>query len=301
MTRRLLWGLIVLLLVTNLTTIAVWTFDRSDDSDSDGSFSVNLNKKEPVASVAGEDISYDKWTNKLEERYGKQVLKDMVDRELVLNLAEEHDLELNDKLIERELSLLLTMGGILTKEQIEKNRETWEEDVRYRLFLEELLTRGISVGDNQIEEYYNNYKDQYEFIESIQLSHILVDDRQTAERIVTELEDGASFNSLAKEYSVDEDSRNDGGYLGYFTSSSSFLSADYYDKAMDMSEHTYSDPFLTGNGVAIIYLHQLLPSISFSYDELKNHIRREIALEEIKTTISADPLWNELDVDWVYE
>ncbi|WP_226038341.1 peptidylprolyl isomerase [Aquibacillus saliphilus] len=298
MTRRLLWGIIILLFVTNLTTLVVWINSSGDPAED---FSVSVNKKEPVATIAGEDISYKEWANQLEDKFGEQVLKDMIDKKLVFQLAEEQNLNLNDKLIERELSLLYTMDGILTKEQIEKKREEWIEDIRYRYFMEELLTKNVDVSENEIAAYYDSYKNQYEFSESIQLSHILVDDQKTAEKIISELESGASFNLLAREYSIDEETKSDGGYLGYYTEGSNFLPSDYYNKAMDMEEHTYSQPFLTAKGVAIIYLHRLLPEVSFTYGELKNHIRREVALEQVETIISANPLWIEADIEWIYE
>ncbi|MDL4840505.1 peptidylprolyl isomerase [Aquibacillus rhizosphaerae] len=299
MTRKLLLGMVILLLVTNLTTVAVWINDRAGGTNED--FSIEVDKKNPVATVGNQEIKYREWTNALESEYGKEILTTMINKEVVYQLAEEKNIEISNKLIERELSLLYTMHGVMSKDEIEKRKAEWTEEITYRLYLEALLTEAVEVPEILIDDYYEDNQNQYEFVESIQLSHVLVNDKATADRFISELEDGATFASLAREYSVDEDSRNAGGYLGFFTADSDYLPSGYYDKAMEMKEHSYSDPFLVGNEVAIIYLHRMLPDVSFTYDELKVQIKRELALEQIEANISASSLWEELSIEWIYE
>lgn len=298
MTRKFLWGVIIVLLVTNLTTLAIWMNERNGSVND--LFGLGLRKGDPVATIGDQDISYEVWAKSLEGKYGKQVLKDLVNKDLVFRLAEREGININEKLLERELSLLFTMEGVLTKEEISKKEKEWEKDVTYHLYLKELLTKDIAVSDQEIEEYYSNYKGQYEFEESIQLSHIVVNDTDTADKVISELEDGYSFSALAKEYSLDESSRNDGGYLGFFTKGSEFLPSDYYERAVKLEEHSYSPPFITDEGVVILYLHRLLPSVSFSYEEIKPHIKREIALEQV-SSVEAGHLWEEFGVNWIYE
>ncbi|WP_186575879.1 peptidylprolyl isomerase [Aquibacillus kalidii] len=299
MTRKFLWGVIIILLLTNLLTVAVWMKDRSVNNLS--FLNVDVKEDEPVATIGNSEISSEQWLADLETNYGKQSLKELINKNIVTKLAKDENLEVNSKIIEREISLLLTMKGVLGKEEIERNIKKWTEDIRYRLYLEELFTRDIEIANSEIEEYYEHYKNQYQFQESIQLSHILVKDKETAEKLIRELENGESFESLAKEYSIDENTRLKGGYLGYFTEDSELLPSEYYSKASDMKELSYSDPFLSANGVAIIYLHQLLPSVTFDFEELKSQIRRDLALDKLKSSVNADQLWDQFEVNWVYD
>ncbi|MBM7573175.1 peptidylprolyl isomerase [Aquibacillus albus] len=298
MTRKFLFGVIISLLITNLTTIGVWMVERNQDLSEN--FSVQVNKNEAVATINNKEIFYDDWIGALEGNFGEQVLKDLINKEVVFQLAKEQGIDINQKLIDRELSLLFTMAGVLTHDEIEPQIEKWEQRLLYRLYMEELLTQDISVDEGAIRKYYENHGGQYEFDESIQLSHIIVNDRETAIQITDELNAGASFAALAREYSIDENTKSDGGYLGFYTETTEFLPSDYFSKAIELEEHTYSEPFVTSNGIAILYLHRRLPSISFSYEELKPHMKRELALEEIETVISADLLWDKVDVDWIY-
>ncbi|MDC3417909.1 peptidylprolyl isomerase [Aquibacillus salsiterrae] len=301
MTRKFLWGLIICLLITNLTTLAIWMNEKKITSPVEP-LNGNVDEKRSVATVNGREISYNTWVSKLQEQYGEKVLRDMMDKQIVFQLAEDQGIEISQNLINREVSLLFTMYGVLSSEEIKENEAAWEEDVRYRLSLEELLTADISIDNSEIMDYYEDNRQQYEFDESIQVSHIVVNDLETGNKVYEELEDGASFQALAREYTIDENSRSDGGYLGFFTENNDYLPARYYEKAMEMKEDSYSEPFRTASGeVAILYFHRLLPSITFSYDEIKYHIKRELALEQIKPTITTDPFWDEMDVEWIYE
>lgn len=122
----------------------------------------------------------------------------------------------------------------------------------------------------------------------------------TAKKVEKELDDGASFQLLAKEYSMDEDTKKDGGYLGYFETTSQFLPNGYYEEAKKMKEGTYSEPFKGGTGVSIIFLHRMLPDINFTYKEIKPYLKRELALDKDDQSLTTEPLWNKLDIEWVY-
>ncbi|HLQ71326.1 MAG TPA: peptidylprolyl isomerase, partial [Bacillota bacterium] len=99
----------------------------------------------------------------------------------------------------------------------------------------------------------------------------------------------------------DEDSRDQGGYMGFYDNTSQFLPDAYLDVTKKMEEHTYSEPIQTDEGYAIVYLHSKLPKITFEYDEIKPYVEGELALKESNQDLNADKLWEQLDVDWIYE
>lgn len=302
MSRKLSSGIILLLIITNIVTLIFWRNDGGDGKtlviDKGDS---QQSEEGTLATVGDKTITYDEWIDGLKEEQGKRQLKNMIDREVVQQLAEEKDIQVNDKLINRELALLMTMEGVMTEDEIEKEEEKLRADIEHRYLLEALLADGASVSEDDIRTYYDNYHNQYNFSESIQFSHIIVDDMGTAEKVITELDDGASFQLLAQEYSTDDETKDQGGYLGFYSTTSQFMPSGYSDIAEDMDEHTYSEPFRVGDDVAIIYLHRTLPAYEFEYDEIKDHIKNELALNDLEQSLTVDPLWDELDIDWVYD
>lgn len=302
MTRKFLWGIIVVLLVTNLTTLLIWVNvkGKTNEGTDRSANPIVENKNEPVALVGGEPIEYEEWDQELQRQYGKQVLEDMIDQEIIFQMADEYNIQIQDKLIQRELSLMETMLGVMNQDEIEAKRDEWLDDIRSRFYLEELLTRDIGIDEEEIQSYYNEHEDQYDFIETYQLSQILVRNKDQADKVKKELDEGASFEMLAREYSIDDYTQENGGYLGYFSKESGYLPNVYYEKAQQLSSESYSEPFQTNKGYVLIYVHRKLPSITFSYEEVKRQIKRDLALEYVGDSFSAKPLWEQAQVDWVF-
>ncbi|ASK61689.1 protein secretion protein [Virgibacillus phasianinus] len=299
MSKKLLLGIIVILLITNVATLFFWNKGGEKVVLDDGKKAVNA--KEPVATVDGETISYDAWMSKLRAEHGKEQLKRMVDSEIVDKLADKKGIEISDKVIKRELALLNGSQGPMTPKEAKQKEKEWRKDIIYRYQLGALLTMDTSVPEEKMKSYYDVYKNQYNFTASIKVSHIIVRNMKTAEKVEKELDNGASFSLLAKEYSIDEDTKKDGGYLGYFQTNSQFLPTGYVDTAKKMEEGTYSEPFKSDTGVAIIFLHRMLPDINFTYKEIKPYLKRELAMDKLDQSLTTEPLWNKLDIEWIYD
>ncbi|EUJ63285.1 prsA protein, export protein [Listeria fleischmannii FSL S10-1203] len=62
----------------------------------------------------------------------------------------------------------------------------------------------------QLKEYYKTWKPD------ITVSHILVGDEKTAKEVEAKLKDGAKFSDLAKQYSTDTATKENGGKLDAF-------------------------------------------------------------------------------------
>jgi foldase protein PrsA len=298
MSKKLLLGIIVVLLITNIASLLLW--NQGGDVSVNGNDEKKFSSNEPVATIAGEEISYKQWMDELRTNHGQKQLKAMIDSKAVKQLADEEQIVVDEKLVQRDISFLYTMQGPMTEEEAAKEEEKWREDIVYRYQLQQLLTRDTTIPEEELQNYYNEYGDQYNFSSSLQLSHILVDDFKTAEKVYAELDQGASFGLLAREYSTVE-TKNDGGYLGSIYTSSQFLPSSYEEQATKMDEHNYSEPFQAESGVAILYLHKKLPAIEFTYEEIKPYMESELALQELGQTLNADSLWEKLDVEWIYE
>ncbi|WP_440897240.1 peptidylprolyl isomerase [Amphibacillus sp. Q70] len=295
--RKIILIIILVLITTNVLTFILM---RNGGRDKQYPESGEIDIKKPVATINGEEIYYNDWMYYLETNYGEEGLKEMINHQVVSELADQNDLAVNPEVIDLEVAFLATLAGQLPEDRVETIEQGWRETIEHNLLTDMLFTRDVDVSEGEIQTYYDTYQSQYHFSHRVELSHIVVDDQATADRVYQELEDGADFQALAYEYTIDEDSRAAGGYLGFYTRDSNFLPVDYFDQTNDMEQHSYSEPFLGDQGYVILYLHRELPEIELDYDQLKDYIRVKIAIEELGETPSVRTFWDELDIDWIY-
>lgn len=95
---------------------------------------------------------------------------------------------------------------------------------------------------NSSQEEYSNY---------MRASHILVDDYDTAEKIINKLDDGYDFSKLAKQYSLDTATSESGGDIGYFEEGDMVEEFEEAVKNLNINEYT-SVPVLSDYGYHII-------------------------------------------------
>lgn len=106
------------------------------------------------------------------------------------------------------------------KKFLEESGST-EEDIRFQLEVEQLqqklvqkITKGKDkVTDQQVAAYYNKNKEQFATPETRDLLVILTKTKEQAERAKAALDRGDSWAAVAKRFSIDEASKDQGGKL----------------------------------------------------------------------------------------
>ena len=94
--------------------------------------------------------------------------------------------------------------------------ESFRADIEAQLLSEKIydkVTTDAAVTDAAIAKYYADNKTQYVVAESRDVRHILVKTKAEGDKIYTELKSGGDFAALAKKYSLDPGSKNNGGKL----------------------------------------------------------------------------------------
>ena len=124
------------------------------------------------------------------------------------------------------------------------------------------------VTDDEINKYYEEHKD--EFIKA-DAAHILVEDEETAKEVKNKLDNGESFESLAKEYSKDTASAKNGGELGQFAKGA--MIKEFEDKVFSMNEGEVSEPIKTQFGYHVIKLNSITDSVEDSKEEITKKIK----------------------------
>lgn len=75
----------------------------------------------------------------------------------------------------------------------------------------------LHVAEGEIEEYYNENRQEYMSPDNLQVYAIGVREKEKASELLKRIESGAELESLARKYSVDRKTASKGGDLGHFT------------------------------------------------------------------------------------
>jgi foldase protein PrsA len=255
--------------------------------------------EEVVASVGKSDITRQQWLNELEARYGKDVLKDMIDQKVIKEMADKYHIEVSEKDVEREYRILQTTYSSPSENKKTSERK-WKEHIRNSLLQEEILTRDVKVSKKEMQAYFEKNKELFFIPDAYHVSHIIVKSSNEAENANKELEQGSSFSVLAMERSIEEFSANVGGDIGFLIEGEERYPSEYLQVAKKLKEGAWSDPIQVEQGFAIVKLEEKIKGKTYNYDEVKQQIRREIALEQMKTSASATTFWEEAKVEWFY-
>jgi foldase protein PrsA len=290
-----LWIIIAGLFLLNCLTIAFFI----KPPEWAGKMGVLTGTHEVVADIGDVEISRQEWLNEMENRYGQVVLKDLIDQKVIEQLANKYKIKVTDEAVEHELRLIQTMYG--SSDQIKgSDEEKWKEQIRYSLLLEELLTKDAIVTEEEMKDYYNDNKSLFNVPTSYLLSHIIVKTKKEAKETIKELEQGSSFSALAMERSIEEFSANQGGDIGFVSEEDDRYPPAYVDQAKKLETNEWAEPIEVKNGYAIIMLKQKLEGKKYSFKQVQGQIRRQIALEQMDTPVSASAFWDELKVEWFY-
>jgi len=261
--------------------------------------SSKANDTEEVASVAGKVITKEQWMASMESIYGKEVLLDMVNAEVMEAAAKEYKIKVTDEEVDLELALIRsTQDGTSLQTNDE---EVVRKSIRSRLILEKVLAKDIVIEDEAIKAFYDNNKNLYNTATSYRTGVIYVSTEAEAKEVMKELENGSSFEGLARERSTDPSSASLGGDIGYVSEGNESVDVALVNAVQNTDNGKWSKPITLGDGrFAIAMVKSIFEGQSFSYDDVKDHIRRELALDQLPQSVTQEAFWKEFDADWVY-
>lgn len=137
----------------------------------------------------------------------EQVLDQLIDQVLILQAAERMGLTVTDEELEASIASIKKELGSeeAFAESLAANNLTEEEFRKQQR--QQLLSRKV------MDQITSEVPDE---AEQVHARHILVQTREEAESILEQLNNGADFAELAKQFSVDETTKENGGDLGFF-------------------------------------------------------------------------------------
>ncbi|MDT2761307.1 peptidylprolyl isomerase [Aerococcus urinaeequi] len=232
-----------------------------------------------VATGDGVEVTNEELQAELKSTYGNTVLQELIMEEVFVNeVGDDRAKELKEEATTEVETLIAAYGGedafnTVLESSGFSNREDYEHQVYYYKLMSESVSQYIDVTDEEIQAAYDEYTP------SFTASHILVEDEETANDIISQLDDGADFAELAKEHSTDTASAEKGGSLGEVNADSG-LDETFFAAAQELAEGEYTTtPVETDFGYHIIKMDE--KPEKGSLEEEKDQLTESIKAEKL--------------------
>jgi peptidyl-prolyl cis-trans isomerase SurA len=204
------------------------------------------------------------------EKRQKDLLRDMIDQQLLIERAKDMDISVETDLVKR-LDEVRKQNNLATLEDLQKAVESqgivWEDyktQLRNQLLTQEVIRREVggkmNIGSDEVKKYYDAHKQDFNRPESVSLSELFLSTENKSpeeiEAIHTRAQDlhnrlvkGEDFDTLVKRYSEGSTAQQDGD-LGEFERGQ--LAKPLEDAVFPLDKGQFTDVIQTKTGFEIL-------------------------------------------------
>ncbi|WP_135555213.1 peptidylprolyl isomerase [Paenibacillus cymbidii] len=293
-TVKVLWGVVVLLSAA-LLIVCLYSFGPqrggkpglAQPSPTPGaSGQVKPDDDPVVAKIGSRTIKRSELSASLFERHGAELLSQMLDRAAIQMEADTLAIKATQPEIAAELKRM--QQGYDSEEQFYQSmkdqvgltKSELAEDVYFKLLLERIATRNVTVTEGEVDEYIQKHPEEFRSHVQLHLLQIVGATLEQANRTLDLLRSGQDFAKLARDRSIDTATAGDGGDLGWVEENDPFLPPPVMKAASKLKTGEVSAPVQTENGFVVIKLVDRKETSKGDAAQLRDALRSQLALQK---------------------
>ena len=215
---------------------------------------------------------------------------------------EQYEYSQRQALLVQKIRSVLLDGVLFTNGEIDDYVALLNRNLKavYVVLDEASYEKGITPSEDDLKEFYENTRNQYDHPEKVKIRHIFIAPAQTEgfqdpEKAKKTLDDfrqqvisgKAKFQDLAQKYSQDEQTKKQGGEIGWIDRGT--LPKDMEDNIFGLKKGEVTKPFKLQNGYDIAQIEDYQSAYKSTFAEVRTKVeeqyRKEKAIQKI-TAIS---------------
>ncbi len=195
---------------------------------------------------------------------GEAAIQEMINVELLVQAAKNENMMADESLV---LEIKRTTSGLIASH-----------------YLQQLL-RSLEITEQDLEDRYKKEYQDGEQATEYNANHILLETEAEALDVIKQLDEGASFDELAKNLSTGP-SGKDGGALGWFKQGDMVAAFSTATTQLSKGQHT-KVPVKTQFGWHVILLNETRTTQPPEFDSVQQQLSRGIASDTIRNKVGA--------------
>ncbi len=238
-----------------------------------------------VAEVDGRPILLDELRRMVEWRHeadpealAADVLTEELDRlvnqRVARNRAEVLGIEVSDSEVDARIRLV-------HGDEFDFSDPSYREDVRQTMLIDRAaiseLAPGLRIPESALADYFEAHKAEYEQPQRVLIRQIVVEDRERAEKLLTELKAGAEFEQLAEQNSQAPEAAQ-GGLIPPFGEGSL---PEVFDRAFELAPGELSEVIESLHGYHIFFLIEKYPPQKPELADIRDELMTKLAQEQL--------------------
>lgn len=276
-----------LIVITISLVLAFTAIGCVNDEDGDNEESRHFSD-DVVARVNGESITKADLYDFMVKQNGDKALEFLITNKIINLEAKKANIEATEEDINKEIDKLIENYGSEQALKIELAKygytiEGIKEDMQMNVKVRKLIEPQISITEEEMQAFFEENIVLFETIEEVEARHILVETEEEAQEVKSKLEQGEDFKQLAKDYSIDNNNKDQGGYLGYFDRvGKNRMVEEFEEAAFALEIDEISEPVKTKFGYHIIKVEDKIEAKEANYEESKEEVRNLILDQKVQ-------------------
>lgn len=229
-----------------------------------------------------------------EKRFRASILDYLITAELIRQEAKKQGVTVSESDVDTRVAQIKKIfdNNQARFEQALKEQGMTPDELRSKLHdqavAEKMLARvnkGIKTDEKAIKAYYEKNKSQFAEPEQKRWRQIVVSHKKKADDLIEKINDGADFAVLAKANSADQQTKAQGGEIGWMSDSN--FPPDIAKELTGLGVNDVSKSLKGPDGYHIFQLLEIKPARKRSFEEVKGQIKQTLLRDEQRARSSA--------------
>ncbi|EFR99323.1 peptidylprolyl isomerase [Listeria seeligeri] len=228
------------------------------------------------------DVTQDELYEAMKDKYGNEFVQQLTFEKILGDKYKVTDEQVDSEFKKYKSQYGDQFDAVLAQSGL--TEETFKSQLKYNMLVQKATEANTDTSDKALKEYYKTWQPD------ITVSHILVADEAKAKEVEQKLKDGEKFADLAKEYSTDTATKDNGGKLAPFGPGKmdpAFEKAAYALK----NKGDISDPVKTQYGYHIIQMDEPATKTTFDKDKKavkESYLQSQLTTENMQKTLKKE-------------